>query len=385
MKALLGRLFGKRAEPASGGRGMCADQPASGRKLMIFTEHFNATYFISFDIPLREMHQQGLASFRAYSQQDVATGGPGCWRAWLDDFSPEIVFMTRYGQADGPDILHDCKARGIPVVYHIDDNLLELPPSLGTEIVKRQGAAIEARHLMLRDCDLIYASTRVLAQTLQEKFPGKPVYQGIYASYFPVQPQGERPTATTTVGYMGSKGHKEDLALVVPALVQLMHERPTLRFETFGTIEMPEEMRQFGERVRHHAVQKSYREFLRTLAGLGWSLGLAPLVDEPFNRCKAPTKFIEYTGCGIPVVASDVIVYSTAIPAGAGVLTQDAWKPAIETVLDHPARRDGMLACARAHCMETFSREILQRQLMEVVQTTKRATSGSEKITAVIT
>jgi glycosyltransferase involved in cell wall biosynthesis len=334
---------------------------------MIFTEHFNATYFISFDIPLRESHKQGKASFRAYSQQDVAASGMGCWRAWLDDFKPDVVFMTRYGQADGVDIVRDCKVRGIPVVYHIDDNLLELPPSLGAEIVKRQGAAIHVRQTMLSECDVIYASTRVLARTLGEKFPGRPVYQGIYASYFPIETSDGR-TNADTVGYMGSKGHKEDLALVVPALLQLMRERPMLRFETFGTIEMPEEMRQFGERVRHHAVQKSYREFLHTLAGLHWSVGLAPLVDEPFNRCKAPTKFIEYTGCGIPVAASDIIVYSSAIPAGAGVLVGSDWAQAIGGLLDDPQGRGQMLDSARSYCQRAFSPELLQQQLLEVAQ-----------------
>jgi glycosyltransferase involved in cell wall biosynthesis len=368
VKSFLRRLLGRAAEMSI--TCMAADTPSVGRRLMVFTEHFNATYYISFDIPLRELHAQGEVSFRAYDQQAVAEGGAGCWRQWLDRFQPEVVFLTRYGQADGVDIIQDCCARGIPVVYHIDDNLLDLPPSLGAEIVKRQGAAAQARRLMLQQCHLIYASTPVLAEVLKARFPGKPLFHGMYAAAFEVHlPSNPAvPAAPLTIGYMGSKGHKEDLAQVVPALVALMEERPQLRFETFGTIELPQELRRFGDRVRHHTVQKAYRDFLQTLAELNWSIGLAPLVDEPFNQCKAPTKFIEYACCGIPVVASDVNVYRSAIPEHAGVLVRDDWRLPLTSLLDEPARRLALREAARAHCKREFSARRLQNQLLQVVE-----------------
>lgn len=341
---------------------------ASGkRRVLILTEHFNATYYISFDAPLKALCDQGEVTFQAYCQQDVEAGGAGCWRPWLDEFRPDTVFFTRYGRTDGIEILRDCRSRGIPVVYHIDDNLLDLPPSLGVEIIKRQGAAAEARRRMLQECDLIYASTAVLAQVLQARFPGKPVFHGIYAAAFklPVPPVPE--AAPPIIGYMGSKGHKEDLALVVPALIALMEGRSQLRFETFGTIEMPQELRRFGDRVRHHTVQKAYNKFLQTLAGLNWSIGLAPLVDEPFNRCKAPTKFIEYTGCGIPVMASDVVPYADAIVPGSGVLVRDDWQAAIAELLDDSRGRAALVAGAQAHCARAYAPHILEAQLLKVI------------------
>lgn len=352
---------------------MAADVPLQGRRLMVLTEYFNATYYISFDAPLRALHERGEVSFRAYDQQAVADGGPGCWQAWLDAFKPDVVFLTRYGRSDGVDIVRDCHARGIPVIYHIDDNLLDLPSSLGAEILQRQGAAAQARALMMQQCDLIYASTAVLADVLKTRFPDQVVFHGIYAAAFEVPIPPKSPDAPLAIGYMGSKGHKEDLALVVPALVALMEERPQLRFETFGTIEMPAELRRFGDRVKHHTVQKTYHEFLRTLAGLGWSIGLAPLVNEPFNQCKAPTKFIEYTCCGIPVIASDVIVYRQAVAEGTGVLVCDSdWLGPLTTLLDDPARRFTLQQTARVHCHNLFSAMRLQDQLLEAVAQTHR-------------
>lgn len=84
-----------------------------------------------------------------------------------------MVIFTRYGQPFGLDILKFFKAQNVPVIYHIDDNLLELPPSLGAEIQKRQGAkdVIDARRNLLAQCDLIYASTPHLAELLKSLFP----------------------------------------------------------------------------------------------------------------------------------------------------------------------------------------------------------------------
>lgn len=355
------RLLGQRQ------LGMNGDAAVDARRLMIFTEHFNATYFISFDIPLRFMREQGKVQLRAFSQQDVMASGSKGWRSWIDEFRPEIVFMTRYGDVSGVDIVRDCKVRGIPVVYHIDDDLLDLPSSLGVEINKRQGAAVEARRTMLGEVDLIYASTAMLADVMRRHFPGQRIFHGIYASYRPIKPHIVNLDRPVIIGYMGSKGHREDLDLVVPSLVRLMHERPTLQFETFGTIQMPELMQQFGSRVRHYNVQKSYSDFLQTLASLGWHLGLAPLVDEPFNRCKAPTKYIEYTSCGIPVVASDVVVYAGAITEGAGMLVREDWYGAIASLLDDPQVRATQLDTAKAHCAVAFAPEALEAQIMGLI------------------
>jgi glycosyltransferase involved in cell wall biosynthesis len=222
---------------------------------------------------------------------------------------------------------------------------------------------------LLAHCDLIYASTPYLAGHLQKLYPTQKVFFGMYAPYmgariekavFPVR-------ESQVFGYMGSKGHQEDLQLVVPAITQLMEERPNLEFEVFGTIQMPHELLRFGDRVRSHKVNQAYTGFLSTLAALNWDAGLAPLVDEPFNLCKAPTKFIEYTAAGIPVVASDVAVYSKVIPEGGGVLVKNDWYEAVGHMLDNREARESALEVAGNYCEKQFSEGILQRQVQHVL------------------
>lgn len=337
--------------------------------ILILTEHINATYFISFDIPLRELHKEGKVNFAVASQKFIASSPR--WSEGVDDFGFDVIIMTRYGEIHGRDILASFRQRGIAVVYHIDDDLLEIPESLGAEIRKRQGAddVVETRRYLLQNCDLIYASTRTLAELMQRRFPRQEVVYGIYAPYMgsilssTEVNDGSRPI----IGYMGSKGHQHDLELVVPTLERLLTERPNLEFEVFGTIRMPAALERFGPRVRSYSVQKSYTEFLATLASLGWAVGLAPLQDELFNHCKAPTKFIEYTACGIAVVASRVPVYEEAIPPNGGLLVERDWYSAITNLLDHPQQRQDAVAIARRHCALKYAPEVLQQQLISIV------------------
>jgi glycosyltransferase involved in cell wall biosynthesis len=376
VKALLRRLFRHPEPPQPGDFEIFLGGGWFGRNVLVFTEYVNATYFISFDIPFRRMNSRGKVNLGVVSQKNARARGAGFWKRLADTFRPDVVIMTRYGLPFGPEILAFFKNRKIPVIYHIDDDLLEVPESLGAEIRKRQGAdaVVEARRHLLAHCDLIYASTPYLAELLQERFPAQRIFHGIYAPYMgeALQQVHRAARGYPVIGYMGSKGHQHDLELVVPALERLLDERPNLHFEVFGTIQMPAALERFGDRVQSHSVQQSYVEFLRTLGLLGWDIGLAPLVDAPFNRCKAPTKFIEYTACGVPVIASEIPVYSQIMPPGGGILVKDGWHESISHFLDDPERRKRALALAQSHCASTFSVHHLEKQLTHVFN--KRST-----------
>lgn len=339
--------------------------------ILILTENVNATYYISFDIPLGALYKEKALNFAAASQLRVSKKGAGMWERWDRAFRPDLVIMTRYALPYGREMLDYFKTRKIPVVYHIDDNLLEIPTSLGSVVQQSQGAVevIHERRYLLENCDMIYASTRYLADHLQALYPDQKIFTGIYAPYMAAHIQIKKSSGKRdpVIGYMGSRGHQEDLELVVPALVRLMEDNADLRFEVFGTIKMPAALARFGNRVKSHEVNKGYTGFLTTLANLNWTIGLAPLVNDKFNLCKAPTKYIEYTAAGIPVVASDILVYNQVIPEGGALLVNDDWYTAVDSLLKAPNVRASMLKTSQAYCATTFSEKVLQDQLRRLI------------------
>lgn len=344
----------------------------SKKNILILTEYINATYFISFDIPLKALHSEGKLNFAVLSQDRVQLIKESTIKKLIREFKPDYAIFSRYGHHSGRflyDLLRDMQ---VPIVYHIDDNLLEIPPSLGAEIQKRQGnlEVIETREFLLQHCDLIYPSTEYLAELFKRKFPTKSFFYGIYAPYLGAQLEMVAADfkQEIVIGYMGSKGHKEDLELVVPAIERILKERPEVRFELFGSISMPTQLEKFSTQIQRHSVNKSYIEFLEKLSTLGWTVGLAPLVDEPFNRCKAPTKYIEYTAASIPVIASDINVYNQVIDSKRGILVKNDWYEAIVKALDESEMRGNMCKQAREYCNSHFSMLILQTQLMRLIE-----------------
>jgi glycosyltransferase involved in cell wall biosynthesis len=346
-----------------------AGHGAAALRVLVFTEHLNATCHISFERPFRLLHARGSVDFAIASQRRVKTAGQGSWKRWIAEFEPDVVVLSRYGLPHGPAIVRDAKQLGAAVIYHIDDDLLEIPQSLSAGVVQVHGAAdvVAARAAMLAECDLVYASTPHLAAVLAARLPGQRVVHGdIYCSYEALPAAAAQPQV---IGYMGSRGHQHDLDLAVPAIARVLDERPAARFEVFGSIQMPERLARFGERVGAHPVQPSYPDFLKALAGLGWSMGLAPLVDEPFNRCKAPTKYIEYTSAGIPSIASRSPVYGEVIVPGAGALVDggEDWYRAITAWLGAPADAQAALSAAKLECSARFSPDRLARQVENIL------------------
>ena len=84
-------------------------------------------------------------------------------------------------------------------------------------------------------------------------------------------------------------------------------------------------------------IERDYEKYKNTARNLRPAVGLVPLVDCPFNRCKSILKFLEYTQLSAVTVCSDVPPYS-GIPDECVVkVTDDSdWDEAIFFALNHP-------------------------------------------------
>jgi glycosyltransferase involved in cell wall biosynthesis len=171
-------------------------------------------------------------------------------------------------------------------------------------------------------------------------------------------------------GYMGTAGHAADLEAIAPAIASVLEANPDLSFETFGSIKAPKSLKQtFGGRVREISAAGSYLDFLAQFSKMKWRCGLAPILDTPFNACKANTKFIEYTVAGIPVVASDLPVYREIAAAGRGVLAGNApqWADAVGALVSDTNRAAAQVSAAQTYVRDRYSMSRLRAQLLQEI------------------
>lgn len=134
------------------------------------------------------------------------------------------------------------------------------------------------------------------------------------------------------VGYAGSITHDDDLKLIIEPMKKILDKYDNVRFEVLGAkdvVAMTKFKSLFGDNAWKVKLfygspawegftnenGKYYPGYVEILSSMGWDIGLAPLVDEPFNRCKSHIKWMEYAMYKIPTVASRTFPYYKDIGA----------------------------------------------------------------------
>ncbi|WP_443751186.1 hypothetical protein [Asticcacaulis solisilvae] len=345
--------------------------PAVRERILVVADTVAATQDISFRRPLAAAVAEGQVSLHLIGDNDTLRDEDAC-RAYWNRVNPTVLFLSRFTHALETHLYGLAREHDVPVVFHIDDNLLRVSPQLGA--AKFNLYNDPARKAALRDainaCDLLYTSTPYLGQAIAGEGITVPIVAGdIYCSIDSDKILAPAFADTPVIGYMGTSGHAADVASIMPAVLRLMTDHPELRFETFGTIKPDPALAQFGDRVAHHAPTANYEAFLARLAQLGWWAGLAPIENHSFNLCKADTKWVEYSLSGVPAVASDLPVYTRACAGGAGLMatTEDDWYDAMARVIADPAVRQDVVERAQDRLRTTYRHDILAEQIFRVI------------------
>ncbi|HYX24583.1 MAG TPA: glycosyltransferase, partial [Thermoanaerobaculia bacterium] len=162
------------------------------------------------------------------------------------------------------------------------------------------------------------------------------------------------------VGFLGSAYKDAEFAPLLPALTGLLAAGlglglPRLRLELFGFV--PEPLRGLPG-VSVLPWESGYLDFRRRLDGLGWHLGLAPLRDNDFNRCKSNNRYREYAASSIAGVYSDAEIYRTTVAGGTtGIVVPHAdtgaWSAALLALSDD-ARREAIIRNAHADVQANY-------------------------------
>lgn len=341
--------------------------------ILVVCDTVGATQQISFAQPLADSIATGHIALAMVGHDPTWTDPVVCQTLW-EDHQADILILSRYTSGLAQGLIDAARRSGKPVVFHIDDDLLHVPESLGRSKFEHYNAPerLAALRADMEASDFVYASTAPLAAALVSAGITTPVVAGdIYCSMDPKSLPKSRPATGPVIGYMATGGHGADLDRVLPAVRRLMHEIPDLRFETFGTIGATQSLSEFGSRVGHHRGVPNYSLFLARLNELGWWVGIAPLEDTPFNRCKADTKWVEYTYAGAAVVAADLPVYHRACADGAGLLAENeqAWYEALRALVLNKDLRSGVVSAARSRLSSSYSRDALCRQLLDILST----------------
>jgi GT2 family glycosyltransferase/glycosyltransferase involved in cell wall biosynthesis len=244
-------------------------------------------------------------------------------------YDADVVVTQRHalGDLDAANaLIRHCKERAITLVYDLDDDLLHVPRAHPDARLLRPKARLASR--LVRGADAVWVSTPTLAASLADLRSDVRVVENglderLWAAAAPARPRQE----PVRILFMGTQTHDADFAIVEPALARLKSMfAETVSVDMLGVSSRPD-MPSWVNRIGMSAhATASYPGFVNWITGQHWDIGIAPLAETPFNRCKSAIKTLDYAALGLPVLASDRAAYRGSLADGAGgwLLRDDA-------------------------------------------------------------
>ncbi len=150
------------------------------------------------------------------------------------------------------------------------------------------------------------------------------------------------------IGWAGSVSHIGDLEMVAPALKRIK-EKYGVQIVTRGDYRVKNIWGTETE-VFPNVPIKYYPD---ALASMAIDIGICPLVDDEFNRCKSNIKFIEFSLLGIPTVCSPTVYGKFPIIDTAS--TEDQWVKELSRLIENHNLRVQRGLTNRAFVRENFN------------------------------
>ncbi len=276
---------------------------------------------------------------------------------WYRIFQEYDVFWTSYfsDPKEASALFYTRDKLKKKVIIDCDDNFLDILPT--HPLYDKLKAAKRDRAFMstiLSFADVITVSTDPLKQRFYKHFKEvHKLHKEIVVipnlndvSEWQYEPAPKDPQKFI-IGYAGSNSHQDDLAMFFPHLLYIMRKYPQVYFESCGSIskDMLHLFKDFDSEVMNRCdllpSTWTFKEYPKMMSEQKWNVGVAPLVDNAFTRCKSHIKWFDYSMFKIPTIASRVYPYF--VPLGerktiehgeTGLLVKPSeWSEALESLI----------------------------------------------------
>ncbi len=217
--------------------------------------------------------------------------------AWAE--KADLLVLSQSLDLDLLPVIERRRARGLKTLAEYADNFYDPPLTSNAAGHMSTPLSCQRYELVLAACDAIIVTGPGLEALIAERFPHKEIHilENHYPEALPDFESVWRPPGNEfAVGWGGSAGHVADVLSIMPLLGRLASARPRLRVHLMGEQGLashapipPDQLvfRPWGD-------MEAYFQFLD-----GLDLGVVPLIDTPFNRCRSDIKAIEMISRGV--------------------------------------------------------------------------------------
>lgn len=237
-----------------------------------------------------------------------------------------IAMLYEYQQTKGKKIVVDC------------DDYFQLNDDSPFQIEHEISDAAEVIKRTMEIADVVTVSTNRLANHVR-KLTNKVV---VLPNYMDMErwdlPKLHNTSDTIRIGWAGSMTHLNDLKSIVEPLKRICADFPQVRLIFIGEQRIADELEGCPVECM---LGVPFDVWPARLSGLQLDIGLAPLLDTEFNRCKSNIKWLEYAIAEIPAVYSPTVYEHRGFEPKFGLVADkpEQWYNSIKHLIVYPQRR----------------------------------------------
>jgi glycosyltransferase involved in cell wall biosynthesis len=266
----------------------------------------------------------------------------------LNEF--DIIIAQRQHERGNWERLMEIRDFGKTVIYELDDDVRHVHPTSHAYGTFRPGSeALRMVDRCLQDFDGFFTTTVELAAEFRNVAARTWVLPNCIDHNLrnwagPVA-RDPRLEGKTVIGWAGSITHNDDWAPLQGCLRDVLRQNPQTVFALASAVRVVDKFLQALDLPEEQVVildPVDFEQYPELLAQ--FDIGLAPIINTPFNRGKSCLKLLEYGARQLPYVASKVAPYNRYHEETGGVGgflaegPQD-WRQALQHLIDDPEAR----------------------------------------------
>ncbi len=307
----------------------------------------------------QKMGEMELAHSRIFPAWDPKKVVNPDWEDKIDDYKQTLmqmvkwadVVVSQYVSTPGGYSMIKTISEFKPCFMEVDDYFKQLPsqhPAFQT-CTPGEGQDYYATQQLMISHGVI-CSTQYLAD-LYEKFNNKVYVIPNCVDFEEWDKYSSLKHNKVRIGWIGGSSHGEDLKLCKDALYKILETHPEA--EVYIVSCPPPNWNHIPgmNMVNKWTTIDKYPKYVKELS---FDIGIAPLRDNYFNRGKSNLRYLEYSACGIPTVASLVEPFKKDF-VGKIAIEKEEWVESLSKLIENKSYRESLGAYAYKDSKKEFN------------------------------